>query len=123
VAFIALWAADAPGLHFAGVRRRDFRPYSWLVPVGVAIVAILFPSASINYWTIMRLHWDPYLVITDDGRLVLDVPLVHLFYTRVMPSNSEADEIVPVPNGPTQSLKTGTGTNSITCCSKYCKRK
>lgn len=54
VAFIALWVAHARGLHFAGVRRRDFRPYSGLVPVGLAIVAILFASASIDYWTIMR---------------------------------------------------------------------
>src|SRR2546422_2156767 len=54
VAFIALWVAHARGLHFAGVRRRDFRLYSLLVPVGLAIVAILFASASIDYWTIMR---------------------------------------------------------------------
>ena len=54
VAFIALWVAHARGLHFAGVRRRDFRLYSRLVPVGLAIVAILFASASIDYWTVMR---------------------------------------------------------------------
>ncbi|HET8922739.1 MAG TPA: UPF0182 family protein, partial [Candidatus Acidoferrum sp.] len=54
VAFIALWVAHAQGLHFAGVRRRDFRVYSRLVPVGLAVVAILFASASIDYWTIMR---------------------------------------------------------------------
>src|SRR6266849_5713834 len=54
VAFIALWVAHARGLHFAGVRRRDFLLYSLLVPVGLAIVAILFASASIDYWTIMR---------------------------------------------------------------------
>ena len=34
----------------------------------------------------------------------------------------KADEIVPVPNGPEQSFQTGTGTNSIACCSKHCKR-
>jgi uncharacterized protein len=54
VAFIALWVAHTQGLHFAGVRRRDFRVYSRLVPVGLAVVAILFASASIDYWTIMR---------------------------------------------------------------------
>jgi uncharacterized protein len=54
VAFIALWVAHVQGLHFAGVRRRDFRLYSRLAPVGLAVVAILFASASIDYWTIMR---------------------------------------------------------------------
>jgi uncharacterized protein len=54
VALIALWVAHARGLHFAGVRRGDFRLYSLLVPVGLAIVAILFASASIDYWAIMR---------------------------------------------------------------------
>ena len=54
VAFIALWVAHARGLHFAGVRRRDFRLYSRLAPVGMAVVALLFASASIDYWTIMR---------------------------------------------------------------------
>ena len=54
VAFIALWVAHARGLHFAGVRRRDFHLYSRLVPVGLAVVALLFASASIDYWTIMR---------------------------------------------------------------------
>src|SRR5690242_15894594 len=42
VAFFALWVAHARGLHFAGVRRRDFRLYSQLAPVGLGIVAILF---------------------------------------------------------------------------------
>jgi uncharacterized protein len=55
VAFIALCVAHARGQHFAGVRRRDFRLYSRLiVPVGLAVVAILFASATIDYWTIMR---------------------------------------------------------------------
>jgi uncharacterized membrane protein (UPF0182 family) len=42
------------GLHCAGVRRRDFRFYSRLVTVGLGVVALLFGSASIDYWTIMR---------------------------------------------------------------------
>jgi uncharacterized protein len=54
LAFIALWIAHARGLHFAGVRRRDFRLYSRLVPVGLTVVALVFASASIDYWTIMR---------------------------------------------------------------------
>jgi hypothetical protein len=54
VAFIALWVAHARGLHFAGVRRREFRLYSRLVPIGLAVVGLLFAWASIDYWTIMR---------------------------------------------------------------------
>ncbi len=42
VAFFALWVAHARGLHFAGILPRDHRLYSRLVPVGLAIVAILF---------------------------------------------------------------------------------
>ena len=54
VAFVALWVAHARGLHFAGIPPRDFRLYSRLVPVGLAVVAIVFASASIDYWTVMR---------------------------------------------------------------------
>ena len=54
VAFIGLWVAHAQGLHFAGVRRRDFRGYSRLVPMGLGVLALLFASASIDYWTVMR---------------------------------------------------------------------
>src|SRR5260370_34280594 len=54
VAFIALWVAHARGLHFAGVRRRDFRLYSRLVPGGLAVVSIPFASASLDYSTMMR---------------------------------------------------------------------
>jgi hypothetical protein len=42
------------GLHCSGVRRRDFRLYSRPVTVGLGVVALLFDSASIDYWTIMR---------------------------------------------------------------------
>ena len=41
VAFIALWVAHARGLHFAGSRPRNFRLYSRLVTVVLAIVAIV----------------------------------------------------------------------------------
>jgi uncharacterized membrane protein (UPF0182 family) len=54
VAFIALWLAHASGLHFAGVRQRDFPLYSRLIPLALALVAILFASSSIDYWTVMR---------------------------------------------------------------------
>ena len=54
VAFIALWwlmrgACTSPASASAIIRL-----YSRLVPVGLAIVAILFASASIDYWTVMR---------------------------------------------------------------------
>src|ERR1700688_1694547 len=54
VAFLALWAAHARGLHFAGIVQRDHRLYTRLIPVGLAIVAIVFISNSIDYWTVMR---------------------------------------------------------------------
>ena len=54
IAFAALFVAHSRGLEFAGIRRRDFPLYSKLVPVGLAIVAALFSSASLDYWTIMR---------------------------------------------------------------------
>jgi uncharacterized protein len=54
VAFIALWVAHSRGLDFAGIRQQDFRLYSRLVPVALAVTALLFASASVDYWTIMR---------------------------------------------------------------------
>src|SRR5271157_4617324 len=54
VAFIALYVAHARGMHFAGIRRQDVRLYSRLSPVGLALIALLFASASIDYWTVMR---------------------------------------------------------------------
>ena len=54
VAFLALWVAHARGLHFAGILQRDHRLYSRLIPVGLAVVAIVFASSSIDYWTVMR---------------------------------------------------------------------
>ena len=54
VAFVALWMAHASGLHFAGIRQRDYPLYSRLIPVGLALVAILFATSSIDYWTVMR---------------------------------------------------------------------
>src|ERR1700674_3925226 len=54
VAFIALWVAHASGLRFAGIRGKDFRWYSRLIPFGLALLAILFASSAIDYWTVMR---------------------------------------------------------------------
>ena len=54
LAFIAFYVAHARGLHFAGIRQRDYPIYSRLVPVGLALIAIWFASASIDFWTVMR---------------------------------------------------------------------
>ena len=54
IAFMALWLAHSRGLHFAGIRPRDFPLYSRLVPAALGVVAILFAAASIDYWTVMR---------------------------------------------------------------------
>src|SRR6202167_1207157 len=54
VAFLALWLAHARGLHFAGILKRDHRLYCRLIPLGLAVVAIVFASSSIDYWTVMR---------------------------------------------------------------------
>src|ERR1700680_4933064 len=54
VAFLVLFVAHARGLHFAGIRRQDYRLYSRVIPVVLALVAILFSTASIDYWTVMR---------------------------------------------------------------------
>ncbi|MGB8888554.1 MAG: UPF0182 family protein [Candidatus Korobacteraceae bacterium] len=54
LALIALYVSHGRALHFAGVRPRDYPLYSRLVPVGLAVIAILFASASIDFWTVMR---------------------------------------------------------------------
>ncbi len=54
VVFAALWIAHARGLHFAGIRRKDFLLYSWLVTGGLVILALLFTTATVDYWTVMR---------------------------------------------------------------------
>jgi len=53
-AFIALWLAHSRGLHFAGIRPRDFPLYSRLVPAALGIVAIFVPAAAIDEWAVMR---------------------------------------------------------------------
>ena len=54
IAFVALWVAHARGLHFAGILSRDHRLYSRLIPLALAVLAIVFASNVIDYWTVMR---------------------------------------------------------------------
>jgi uncharacterized membrane protein (UPF0182 family) len=54
IAAVVLWIAHARGLHFAGVRVRDYPFYRWVITVLLAIVGILLSSATIDYWTVMR---------------------------------------------------------------------
>src|SRR5258708_1639359 len=67
VAFIALWVAHASGLRFAGIRGKDFRWYSHLIPFGLAFVAIIFASNSIDYWTVMRFFGSRGLTVAADA--------------------------------------------------------
>jgi hypothetical protein len=67
LAFIVLYVAHARGLHFAGIRPRDVRVYSQLVPVGLALVALVFASASIDYWTVMRFFGSRGLTAAPDA--------------------------------------------------------
>src|SRR5579863_6200880 len=67
LAFVALWVAHARGLHFAGIQSRDHRLYSRLIPVGLAIVAIVFASSSIDYWTVMRFFGSRGLAAPADA--------------------------------------------------------
>ena len=67
LAFVALWVAHARGLHFAGIFSRDHRIYSRLVPIGLAIVAIIFATNSIDYWTVMRFFGSRGLAAPADA--------------------------------------------------------
>jgi hypothetical protein len=67
LAFIGLWVAHARGLHFAGSRPRNVRLYSRLVTVVLAIVAIMFASASIDYWTVMRFFGSRRVTLAPDA--------------------------------------------------------
>src|ERR1017187_4443568 len=64
VAFIALWVAHARGLHFAGSRPRNSRLYSRLVTGGLAI---MFASASIDYWTVMSFFGSRGVTLAPDA--------------------------------------------------------
>src|SRR5712671_1370406 len=67
VAFAALWMTHASGLHFAGVRQRDFPIYTRLIPVVLALVAILFATSSIDYWTVMRFVGSRGIAVPADA--------------------------------------------------------
>jgi len=67
VAFLSLYLAHARGLHFAGVRPRDVGLYSRLIAVGLALVALIFASASIDYWTVMRFFGSRGLGASHDA--------------------------------------------------------
>ncbi len=67
VAFIALWVAHASGLRFAGIRGKDFRLYSRLIPFALAFVAIMFASNAIDYWTVMRFFGSRGLTVAADA--------------------------------------------------------
>ena len=67
IAFVALWIAHARGLHFAGISSRDHRFYSRLAPFGLAFVAFIFASNSIDYWTVMRFAGSRGLVAPADA--------------------------------------------------------
>src|SRR5579864_1713837 len=67
MAFIGLWLAHDRGLHFAGIRSRDFRLYSRWVPVALALVAIVFAQISVDYWTVMRFFGSRRLTLPADA--------------------------------------------------------
>src|SRR6266446_3857993 len=67
VALIALWVAHASGLRFAGIRGKDFRLYSRLIPFALALVAIVFASNVIDYWTVMRFFGSRGLAAAPDA--------------------------------------------------------
>jgi uncharacterized protein len=67
VAFVALWVAHASGLRFAGIRGKDFPLYSRLILFALALVAIMFASNSIDYWTVMRFFGSRGLTVAADA--------------------------------------------------------
>jgi len=50
-----------------GIRGKDFRWYSRLIPFGLAFVAIIFASNSIDYWTVMRFFGSRGLTVAPDA--------------------------------------------------------
>ena len=67
IAFVVLWIAHSRGLHFAGILPRDHRLYSRLIPVALAMVAILFATSTIDYWTVMRFFGSRGLATPADA--------------------------------------------------------
>jgi uncharacterized protein len=66
-AFLALWAAHGRGLQFAGFRSRELRLYSWLAPLALGLLAVLFASAVVDYWVVMRYVGSLRLATPADG--------------------------------------------------------
>jgi hypothetical protein len=66
-AFLSLWLANARGLHFADIQGRDHRVYSWLVAAALALVAMVFATNSIDYWTVMRFFGGRGLAASADA--------------------------------------------------------
>jgi uncharacterized membrane protein (UPF0182 family) len=67
VAFGALWVAHWSGLRFAGIRAKNFRLYSRLIPFALAFVAFIFASNAIDYWTVMRFFGSRGLTVAPDA--------------------------------------------------------
>ena len=85
VAFLSLYLAHARGLHFAGIRPRDVSLYSRLIAVGLALVALMFASVSIDYWTVMRFFGSRGLIIalrlTSGGTRFSPIPCLFTYST------------------------------------------
>ena len=47
--------------------QRDYPVYSRLIPVGLALVAMVFASASIDFWTVMRFFGSRGLTAPPDA--------------------------------------------------------
>ncbi|MBI2816174.1 MAG: UPF0182 family protein [Acidobacteria bacterium] len=54
LAVVALWTAHHHGLQFAGIRLREVRLYGLIVTIALALLAVLFAYAKIDYWATMR---------------------------------------------------------------------
>ena len=67
VAFVALWMAHANGLRFAGIRQSDFPLYSRIIPIGLALLSILFATSAIDYWTVMRFFGSRGIAVPADA--------------------------------------------------------
>jgi len=89
VAWVALWVAHARGLQFAGMPAKGFRLYSRLAPVALAVAALLFAVATIDFWTVVGYAGSRGVPIGADAWKdpVFSRPLV--FYLFDLPFYSE----------------------------------
>src|SRR6202012_4147030 len=67
LAFVALYLAHARGVHFAGIRQRDYPLYHRLIPIFLAVLAIFLASSSIDFWTVMRFFGSRGLAAPPDA--------------------------------------------------------